>query len=183
VKSLFGHNPLASVGQMLQLLRKNHPDTHQYTDNWRLFVCTTTLDEKHEKIKTYTQIDNDMPFLSIPEYVLEKSLTICTDNYVNAENRAPMGMLMSGIATQQDLIESANITVVSEIQYFQNKINESSKTVYFAKNHLQCSAATRKSYIQISENCLASNRRLYAAHISDALKHQATQKNVFLVHA
>ena len=125
-----------------------------------------------------------MPFLNIPEYILKSNsicLTICTDNRVDATNKIGFGTILPGIATRQNLIESANITAVSEIRISQNQVQESTRMLHFARYQHECSASDRIQYVKQCKRRLALDQRQYEINMSDALKHQHTQENIVLV--
>jgi len=89
VKQLFTRYPLLSVGDMLQWFKENYLDSNPdlYLNNWKLFVRTMNYDENDYRLDTYTLIDHNMPFLNIPEYLMNNNcLTICTNTHTRTQS-------------------------------------------------------------------------------------------------
>jgi len=184
VKHLFTQNPLLSVEEMLKRFKQYllDSDPHLYVHRWRLFVNTITLDENGSKKNTYAQIDDNMSFLSIPEYLLNSDcLIICTNNHTQTQNA--MGRVLSGLVTRQFLVNSANVTAVSEVSYYRKRVVESIRSLDFAQHFPEYSTDDRIGLVAICEKSLANDRRLCELYTSEALKHEQTQDNVVLVTA
>jgi len=140
---------------MLQRFKENCLDSNPdlYQNNWRLFVRTMNYDENDYRLDTYTLIDHNMPFLSIPEYVMNNNcLLICTNIHTRIQstmgqerdnvvywkyNRKIMndlhGKMSSVVATQEYLVVSANITAVSQTEYFRKQVTKSIHNLNSAK--------------------------------------------------
>ena len=191
---------------MLQRFKENCLDSNPdlYQNNWRLFVRTMNYDENDYRLDTYTLIDHNMPFLSIPEYVMNNNcLLICTNIHTRIQstmgqerdnvvywkyNRKIMndlhGKMSSVVATQEYLVVSANITAVSQTEYFRKQVTKSIHNLNSAKKksfRLDFSDSEKIKAISICEYTLANNEQLCGTYTVEAMKHQNTQENSALV--
>jgi len=186
VKHLFAQNHLLSVGEILKQFTNyysdSNPDPYGYT--WKLFVETQDLDINGQSVYSYAQINQLMPFLNIPEYILNNNyLVICTKRGVGG--LSTRGIILPFHATEPFLVDSANHTVVSNVTYNRNCVAKFIDSLHSAQNpqgYLQRYPADyRIKVVAIIEDQLARSRRLCKNCISEALKHQQTQHNVRLV--
>ena len=183
VKHLFAQNPLLSVGEILKQFKKYYSDTtnpNLSVQTWKLFVETMDLDVNGQFVYSYAQINQRMPFLCIPEYILNnKCLIICPNHGVRG--LSTNGIVSSCDATEPFLVDSANHTAVSNVTYHRKRVAESIDSLHFAQNFQEYSAEYRIKVVALCEGQLAKSRRLCEICTSEALKHEQTQHNVTLV--
>jgi len=182
VTRLFAHNPVLSVGEILKQFKKDYSDRDPevYVYSWELFVETKDLDVNGLFMSSYAQINQHMPFLCIPEYILNNNcLIICQNQAV--QELSTRGRVSSFLATEHSLVDSANRTAVSNVAYHRNDVAESIHSLHFAQNFQEYSAEYRMKVVAMCEGQLANSRRLRDRCTSEALKHEQTQHNVRLV--
>jgi len=82
------------------------------------------------------------------------------------------------------LVVSANITAVSQIEYFRKQVEKSIRILNSIKEksfRLDFSESEHITAISMFEYSLANNERLCGIYTVEAMKHKNTQKNVVLV--
>jgi len=179
VEHLFTRNPFLSVREMLQRFQQYYLDSdpHLYVHRWRLFVKTINVVDNDEQINTFAQIHDTMLFLSIPEYILNNlCLIVCTNNDDQTLNA--MGRVYPGLVTRQYLVNSANITALSQVSSSRKRVAEAIRSLDFVQNFSNFSTDYKMKAIALSEKQLADARRLRELYTSEALKHELTQKDM-----
>ena len=182
VKHLFAQNPVLSVGEIMKQFKKYHLDRNPevYVYSWELYVQTQDLDVNGQFMYSYAQINQHMPFLCIPEYILNNNcLIICQNQAVQV--LSTMGRVSSFLATAPFLVDSANRTAVSKVTCHRKVVGESIDSLYFAHTYREYSADYRINAVAFCERQLATDRRSCELVTSEAMKHEQTQHNVRLV--
>jgi len=130
-------------------------------------------DENDYRLETYTLIDHNMPFVSISEYLMNNNcLTICTNTHTRTQSTN--GKISSVVATQEYLVVSANITAVSQMEYFRKQLTKSILSLNSAKQksfRSDFSESEKIKAICICEYSLANNEQLCGVYTVEAMKH------------
>jgi len=161
---------------MLQRFQQYYLDSdpHLYVHRWRLFVKTINVDDNDKQINTFAQIHDTILFLSIPEYLLNNlCLIVCTNNDDQTLNA--MGRVYSGLVTRQYLVNSANITALSQVSSSRKRIAEAIRILNFVQNFSEYSTDYKMKAIACAEQQLTVARRQCELCTSEAYKHGQTQ--------
>ena len=181
VKKLFTLHPLMTIEAMVKRFEGNFPgrSADPCQKQWVLFVKTNHRDKNGDSNDTYTLINNDMPFLSIPEYLLSNCcLAIC--NNIHARFHDRLGTMLPDIAGYSYLVKSASLTAMSQVQFYKDELAEAERIRLFEVHHFEYAGRDKIRADELYASNIATRKLQVARYEAEALKHQNTHKKLAL---